>query len=412
MSHKPDISIMGLSTVGSITSLLLSEKHIKHVYHLNGLETSFLDLPPLSNPIVNGPTRRIEQPFIADHYLKHVPSIKNYSSISYDSAFQPYRKTSGQYKSETYSIDNRIRLNCFLDNLNNSPYIEVRRSTDIQEEIASSQSKINIIGGGEQLSSNFDDIEEFSNHLPERKRDLFFFNLKCNQNIYDQYSNEVRILYIADTAEILIYPFLHPNHRFTLNVTVNIIKGGQWDCFQNETNGDQAFEKFIKCIEDNFNELSSDFSNCDLADDFFRVIKTTPYFKVPVKRLGRNTLLGVGEAISKSDPLVGQGYNSGVKICQILVDEIEKYTQHGEIQHLCKAYDDSATTVLSHLYHLNKTSTQGTKNAALQKVYDLAAVDKPLRDYLFSTFDDISLYFPWLIDEEETEKMLERFVKI
>ena len=412
MNKKSEISILGFSSVASIVSLLLAEEEIEHSYYITALDSQFLSLQPLSNPIVNGPTRKMEEKFISNNYLTAVPSIKNYVSISYDESFNPYRNTSGKYTSETYAIDSRVRLQCFYDRLKKSPFVNLIENSAKQDSLMKSESLINIVGGGECFSKIFESIDSLPTQNFEKERDLFFFNLICNRAIYEKYSDKVTILYIGNTAEILIYPFLHPTQKQTLNLTVNIIKNGQWDSFENSMDCSSAFSKIIELFKVNLTELASDLKNCNLADDNFRVLTTKPYYNSPVQVLNRKLFLGVGDSISKSDPLIGQGYNSGVDNGVKLVDELKKYTHHKNIALLNKSYSEYASKIMRYLYHINKTITQSSDNVYLSELYDLAEKNTQLQDYLFSTYDDISLYFPWLIDQKETRKLIKKYEHI
>jgi hypothetical protein len=64
---------------------------------------------------------------------------------------------------------------------------------------------------------------------------------------------------------------------------------------------------------------------------------------------------------------------------------------------------------MTEIYEINSMMTQGSNNELLDTVFDLAAQNKPLCNFLLSTFEDTSLYFPWLTDESETLKLISRF---
>lgn len=412
MNKESEISILGFSSVASIVSLHLAESGTKHSYYIKTFNSQFLSLHPLSNPIVNGPTRKIEKQFIDNQYLSAVPSIENYVAISYTDSFKAYRNTSGKYKSETYAIDSRIRLQCFYEKLEKSTSVNLIEYPTHQDPIVNPKSSVNIVGGGEQFSKHFDNTYDLPTQMFEKKRDLFFFNLICNKSIYAKYSNKVSIFYIGNIAEILIYPFLHPTEKQTLNVTVNIIKNNQWDYFEKSMNSKTAFTTIIGLLNDNLSELATDLKNCTLADDYFNILRTTPYYKDPIKISNDNLFLGVGESITKSDPIVGQGYNSGVDMGVRLVSDLLKYNHHKSSDLLKESYSNYASKIMRYMYQINKTITQGSNNAYLPKIYDLAVNNKQLREFLFSTYDDISLYFPWLIDEEETKQLISKYKQL
>lgn len=412
MNSRSEISIIGFSSIASATSLLLAQKKIEHTYHIKKIGMPFLSAKPLSNPLVNGPTVLTERIFISNNYADSLPLIIQYESVSLNNSFKQYRVTKGNYASKTYAIDNRIRLHCFAEKIKQSNYINLVEHESIDNIITLTSSKLNIVGGGEALSSMFNQIEELPTNNFLKRRKVCFLNLTCDNKTYKKYANKVKIFYIDNVCEILIYPFLHPNKHQTLNITLNIIDGGTWDCFDNNITAKGAFNKLISILSDNLNELASDFKDCELADDCFSIHKTTPYYKYPTITNNQMLFMGVGESITKSDPLIGQGYNSGLDMGVKLVEFINKHTKDLDYELIKTSYTAYASRMMTYLYHINRTSTQTSENRYLHELYNMAAVNKDLCDYLFSTYDDISRYFPWLINEEETKILIKKFNQV
>ena len=404
-NRKSEISIIGFGTVSSITSLILADKLIQNDFYIKKNKSLLLELKPLSNPIVNGPTRNIEAKFISNEYLNAIPYIRNYQSISYDENFKKYRVISGEYETETYSIDNRIRLHCFLQEIKKSPLINLVEFDDFNDVVSNLNSNVNILGNG-SYKSIFRDIEKFALQKQIKERELFFFNLVCEKSTYNKYSGKVNIHYISDIGEILIYPFLHHTNKQTLNLTINVIKGSKWDVFSKFNSSLLAFNLLKEILLEYIPELAKDIMECCLAEEYFKLFKTEPYYK-EAKAFYKNKLFfGIGESISKSDPLIGQGYNSGVDLSLKIIDLIQMGSDSNIID---KKYSEYSQKILEYLYHINIASTQVSENKYLNCIYDIAVNNKNLRDLLFSTFNNISNYFPWLINEEETKKMIVKY---
>lgn len=409
MNNQLGISVIGFSAVSSLTSLLLADKGIEHPFHIQKRTTSFLENSPISNPIVNGPTGNLEKKYLAHHFNGQIPEIVNYKSISLTHQYKPYRITKGQYQTKTYAIDNRLRLQCFFDQLQHNPQIDLIPHHTLDNPISYAGVGVTIVGGGELFSPMFADMVDLPTEGFKTLREVFFLNLNGSPMVYAKYANQVTIYYVDGIGEILIYPFLHINNKHTINVTVNIIKGASWDVFSEVKTGQEAYFILVQLLKDCIEELALDIEGCDLVDDFFRIHQTKPYYKSAITLTDNKIFVGVGEAITKSDPLLGQGYNHGVDMAWELVKELSGCVHTNKAfvpQHSYVAY---CTKMLQYMYHINRTITQGTDNRYLQKVYNRAAENTALCDFLFATYDDISLYFPWLINEEETQKLIDRF---
>ncbi len=404
-NKKSEISIIGFGTVSSIMSLVLADNKIGHSYYIKKSTRAILDLPPLSNPIVNGPTRYIEEKFLTKEYVSAIPYIQNYKSISLDENFNEYRVIFGEYKTETYAIDNRIRLHCFLEQLKKNGLINLIEFEEFENVMGGLNSSVNIIGNG-GYKSIFADIQKLTVPKLIKNRELFYFNLVCDKFTYKKFWGKVQIYYIANIGEILIYPFLHPSGEQALNLTINVIKGSKWDVFSNVSKGRIAFNLLIEILKTSIPELAAELVDCSILEDHFELFKTEPYYKKSITYYHNKLFFGIGEAISKSDPLIGQGYNSGLNMGLKMIDLIKMERALNIVEDEYLAY---TSKMLEYLYHINNSLTQLSENKYLNNVYDAAVNNKNLRDLLFSTFNDITLYFPWLIDEDETKKMLEKY---
>ncbi len=404
---KSKITIWGKSTVSLITSLMLADKGIEHTFFTKNKFERFSFGKSLSNPIINSITRNTEEKYIPQNIIKQAPKLTNYESFSFNENLSVYRSTRGYYTSEVYAIDNRLRLDYFLNEINNKSTINLVSEDDLETQLTKSESNINIIGAGKSLSHVFKNLNALPTDCYKKERVVFFFNLKIDSLNYSKFEKKVSVYYIHNFAEILVYPFLHAIEAYTLNITINVLKGGQWDHFSNKLTSEQALELLKDMLPKSMDNFLSLIKHGEFVDVDFKISNSNSYFKKPTHFIGNNLYLGVGETISKSDPIVGQGYNSGLLMAKSLVENILLYNNNLHI--LAHSYENLSIKTMTEIYEINTMMTQGSKNGHLNTVFDLAAQNKPLCNFLLSTFEDTSLYFPWLTDESETLKLISRF---
>lgn len=404
---KSKITIWGKSTVSLITSLLLADKGVEHTLVIHNSVERFCAGASLSNPIINRATRNTEEKYIPQNIINRTPKLTNYESLSFNNNLALYRTTIGKYPSEIYSIDNRLRLDYFLDNISNKPLINLVSDNDLENRLTKSESDINIIGAGKRLSHLFTPLESLTTSSYKNERAVFFFNLKVDSLNYAKFEKKVSVYYLNGFAEILVYPFLHTLETSTINITINIIKGGAWDLFSPKLTGQQAFTLFKDLLPKSMEILKSIIKNGELVDTDFNLLSSDSYYKNPTRFVGNNLYLGVGETISKTDPIVGQGYNSGLLMAKHLVDSILLHKT--DLLQLAKKYDSVGVKTMTELYEINTMMTEGSQNKHLNAVFDLAAQNKDLANFLLSTFDNTSLYFPWLTNQTETLKLISQF---
>jgi len=400
-----DITIWGQSTVSLITSLMLADKGIEHNFIIKNKIESFSRGRSLSNPIINRTTRNEEEKYLPKYIINQVPRLINYESISFNENFEVYRTTKGNYPFEVYSIDNRLRLDFFVNEVKNRTAINLLNVGDL--EIQSTNSKVNIIGGGQSLSYLFNNLNELVTINFKKERIVFCLNLKIDLESYSKLEKKVTIYYLFDSLEILVYPFLHISEANTINITINIIKGGIWDQFSSELSSEQALQLLKELLPKSMDSFLSVIKNGECVDLDFTLLNSKSYYKNPAYFTGNMLYLGVGETITKSDPIIGQGYNSGLLMVKSLVDKISLCDT--DLNNLASTYENVCLKTMNELYEINAMMTQGSRNKYLNEVFDLAAQSKPLCDFLLSTFEDTSLYFPWLTDESETVKLISRF---
>lgn len=405
MVCKSEISIFGYSSVAALTSLLLAEQGIQHTFHVRKNNVSFFDFPPISNPLVNNKTQQLEKKYIPLHYLDKIQYIKEYDFVWYDDNHNQTLQMKGDYQYPIYAIDNRIRFQCFWDHIIEHPLINVISFESHEEILQSIHAPINIIGGGDKFSSLFPDTEKYPRTDFPKKSDLLLFNLQIEEQLLQKYSN-VKMLFLNNIGYAVVYPFLHSTGKNSLNLVVSFTKGGRADFFDKSMPITKAFSETLSLLSQFDNDLTKDLSGSTLLDTAHYLFKIEPYFKIPVIQKNQSTLFGIGDTIAKNDPVTGQGYNSGVDIATEFVKQIENYNCRLDKITLVNAYKEYTNEKLNILYHLNLAFTQNKYNSHI--VYQEAANNLSLRNYIISAFEDISVYLPWLIDENAAQNLIKR----
>lgn len=393
MNNNSDISIYGYSSLASLTSLLLAEKGIKHQFFIEKIIENPM---PIANPLTSRATQLIEENFISSEILQKIHYMEKYDFQWYDNMGKEYLRLNDYYKFPIYALDSRIRHRSFVDCLQKNDKIELIECENIQNNINTTDSSINIIGGGEKNAVFFENFKSTETDKFPVTRTLFLFNLKCNELLLKKYAN-VKMLCFSNAGEVVLYPFLHISGKNALNLVVNVIKGGIWDSVRELTNNKTTLKQLLLELSKTNRELAFDLANCELLDEnYFSKVQISPYFKQPVKEENNKLFFGVGEAIYKIDPITGHGYNSGAEIVRNLVCLNENYETYVKRK-------------MEELYQINFLFTQPSKNTYFNKVYSAAAHSESLRDFIISAFEDTSLFFPWLTDENESMKLVKMY---
>lgn len=403
MHVSKGIALMGAGTVVSLLSLMLSEKGVAHTYHIPDPGFDAMALPPLSNQLVNRNTRETESRFLSAEVRKALLPLKKYASLSYLDDFTRYHSIEGEYEVPTYALDNRLRMRDFFDQIRASRYAE---PVKLEAGEIPLPAPLTVFGGGERFSQAFSDMPGLSTAGHHKKRDLFFLNLEAPPAVLHKYTG-VYIHFLSGIGEILLYPFLHAWGHIGLNLTVNIIKDGPWDSFTGLSDTREALEALVALLIPGIPGLARDLETCRPTEDRFSILANRAYFKKPVRHMpDGKILLGVGEAVIKSDPITGLGYNVGVDMVSMLAGAIAARTDGAA---LADAYGNHAERLETYLYHIHTSQTQGSANAYLPEIYRIASGNEALKRFLFSAYDDISLYFPWLLDETAAQDLIKKY---
>lgn len=397
-----DISIYGLSSISSLLSLLLINGKVNHTFYIDCCDIDPFNLSPLPNPLTNFPSQVLEKQFFDSAIIKKIKKIKKFNFSYYDSKYNKYSEIEGTYIEPIYAIDTRLRLHSFLNRIKESEYVDLRYYNDIplSEEVSS----LNILARGNIIDDYFPINEKFPVDNFQRKRIAFFFNLKAKDCTALNKFIAARIYFINNTGEITIYPFLHKTGVMAINLTVTIDKNKDWDIFDNALTPLQAYLKLCQLIEGKMSELHDFLISCELLDENFRLIEINSVFRQPIINVSSKMFIGVGDMIMRSDPVIGQGYNAGAQVISKIVDVIQKGRDK---EFVVNSYIDIVNRICYYLYNVNNVLIQGNgSNHHLNDFYYRAQDSRRLQRILISTFNDISQYFPWLIDENSLLQIL------
>lgn len=403
MKKDFDISILGYSSVSAMTSLLLSERNIEHTFRIKKFDSSFDKFPPISNPLVNLNTQILEKNYILP-VLKSIQWIKGYDFRWYDHNFNMTMHLKGKYKFPLYAIDNRIRYKYLFNGISDEKNINLIEFDSDEKLVENLSSKVNIVGGETYLTPMFTENIMFPKNSFSIKRELFYVNLISSPNTLSKV-NLSTSLFIDGFGYIFIYPSLHLNGKNGLTVVVNLIKNN----VNVESNTIlQKWNKTLDFIKEHDLFIYDELKKCEIIKENYRTIDLQPCFNNPIYFKNDTYFMGVGDVVAKSDPITGQGLNSGLNIANKLVELI--YNDKKNFNSILEEYEVYSNQMLDYLYHINLAFTQNKYLSSVVPTFMNAMKNKKLRDFIIGeTYEDISLYFPWLNNEKENEKLNARF---
>jgi hypothetical protein len=218
----------------------------------------------------------------------------------------------------------------------------------------------------------------------------------------------VTLLSIAGIADITIYPFLHLNDSNCICIVVSLVENNEFLKIDTNLSNEELFYQILHLIEIIDSNIAFNISKCRMIDHNYKnYLDITPFFKQPLKLNHNQIILGVGEVISKNDPITAQGLNSGF----LLVDKMIKYifiNQKSNVRcNSLENYENFALDHLKKLVHLNIAFTQNVYN--FHDVFIEASNIESLKNFIFKAYENIDFYFPWINDINECKKLIEIF---
>lgn len=394
------ISINGFSSTSGLFSLLLAEKGVKHKFKILDDKNSFSNLHPISNPIVNFKAQQIEKGFFNLYLFEKVIKITSFHFSWYDKNYNKVLHLEGNYKYPLYAIDNRIRYKLFWDKINENPNIQIEHYKTFTELINSEGCMLNFVGGGAKFNFLFDDFDQLYDVKNSKfKKTLFYFNLNAPNEILEKYTTTTAI-YLEGNDYFILYTSLHVSKENVLTIVVNS------NIFNNYTSFQQTFENIKDYISEIDKKIGEDLKKCELILENYRIGSFETYFKVPISK--RN-LIGLGETIFRVNPITGKGYNCSTEMINQLTQMVLSEKSSSKIIEDYKLY---ASKKFKELYYLNLAFTENQYNRSLTPVLVEAMNNKKLKSFAIAeTYENTSLYFPWLINEKASEKLIQDYSK-
>lgn len=398
-----DITFYEFSSVAALTALLLSKKNIHSRFFLKNQISRFDNFPPISNPLVNNKIQLLERDFLDKKSLEKVCYIKRYDYRWYNSNKILTRHLYGEYNFPIYAIDNRIRYKCFdfcLRNNNNITIIDEAET----EDVIKNNHGINIIGGGAKNSSLFESSNFYTSDDFKITKKLFYFNLRCDLSVLNQFSDGIALI-LDEFGYCFLYPSLHINgdNILTLVVCSHVL--------DNDLVVDNiALDKIIAFIKEYDQDIATGLKECELIKEDYFSIDLKPFFK---DMINSNKQIGIGNAILRTDPITAKGYNSGMDIALVLINEIEKYSVHKDENLFYHSLSEQSNKILKQLFYLNAAFNQGKYYDSIHIVFKAAENDKDLKKHIIAdTFEDIDNYFPWIYSKEDGLNLISKMNNI
>ncbi len=406
--NTKNISVIGFGVGSAYSSLWLDLKNINHRLLLQQQTVNFLDINPVSNPIISGTSLKYEKQFLNENLFTNLIYLKGYSFSFFDQNFNPLLSVSGNYKTSAYAMDNRLKWDALYAKLQTLKHATISycNQIDLDNEIKSEG--IKIIGGGKNYTSYFTPIEGLNNVVkPSRK--IIFFNIKLKEDMLKKMDLN-SIFFVAKCGEILVYPFKHKDNCNALNITIEIIDKSTFDVFNENDSHSESYLKLKNIIKSVSLKLYDIIKDADLLDNIVTKTQILPHYKNPTHSFSdSNLIFGIGDSICLNDPITGQGYNTSLKVSKIFVDFFEKYVEQSNSHEKLKEYQNQMIHLIKILYELNLNLTIGNSNKMLPELLILASRNQKLASFLGETFDDVELLFPWYNNQESTTELIKKF---
>ncbi len=400
MGSKYKIYISGNSVLTSFISILLAERKITHNLQYHQINTE--QLHPNSNQLINSSTNNLEASYILSKYKINIKYIEYTKIFLFNNNIEQQAEISSKYKYPIYAIDNRIRIVSFDNRIKefiNNGIIQVSNQNENEDDI-------NILGGFENRNQ-FEPIINYTEFDSIRARKFVSINLKVNSELLD-YFNGTTSFIIEGFGEIICYPFLHYSNEIGICMVINYSINTIYDV-KTEFKDNEDLLNYINGIIKNKIYLLSRLIDIGIPFEnsvFEGFIK--PYYMCPANIRDNRLYLGVGSAVMNTDPIVGQGYNLGIKLCKFISDKIindplNKITLKDSINKKKKKKIDKLRRITDIFTGSNK------ENRALTSFFSEMIKNDNLASFWFEGIEDIDHYFPWIENDHEVKNILKKF---
>lgn len=393
------IYISGQSVIASFVSIYLTQKNIWHIFDYDNIDLD--SLKPTSNQLINAESQKLELPYILSEYKNNIPTFSNTLVIFYDQNLNYKTTISSKYRNPVYAIDNRIRIKSFDSKIRENARNKLL-SLD-KDSYLKEHSDILILGGS-QNKQEFDAINfPVSKHQPKVKN-FVSINLKVDDTMLTEFNGTFSFMF-ESIGEIICYPFLHVSNQKGICTVVNYTSDSIFDVLTGAEDGITILKELNKILERKVEFLNKLFKNATLFEDQISKAQNINYFNYPTITNHQNLVIGVGSAIMNTDPIVGQGYNLGLKLASHIVDSIEtEPLNKTKIKSLINEY---SLTKLTQLQKLTDIFTNGnSSNPAFGMFFSEITKNARLSAFWFEGIEDLAHYFPWIESEDATKKLI------
>ena len=402
MANKNEIYVAGDSVLANFIAIYLAEKKIKNNLHINPLDVE--QLKPTSNQLINNYSKNLETPYLLSEYRRNIKFIQNTKIIFFNKNINEQAVLSSKYKYPIYAIDNRIRIMSFDHKIKDFMRKDIIRATN--QLYHETENEI-IILGGYKNKVQFESIDNEIGLEPTRVRKFVSINLKVNSGLLEDFNGTTSFL-IEEFGEIICYPFLHYSNEVGICMVVNFNINNTIDLKTEFNNSFDTLNSIKQVIQNKIYLLNKLIDNAIPFDKSVFQGYVKPYFMTPANINKAKLYLGVGSAVMNTDPIVGQGYNLGIKLSKMIAETvINKASNKFEIKDTINKY---SLEKLGKLRRITDIFTGSNKeNPAFAAFITAMITNKNLSSFWFEGIEDIDHYFPWIEDEHETEKILKKF---
>lgn len=389
----------GDSVLSSFIAIYLAEKKIKHNLHYNQLDPE--QLKPTSNQLINNYSNILETPYLLSEYKRKIKFIQNTKIFLYSKNINEQAVISSRYKYPIYAIDNRIRIISFDNKIKDFIRKDVIKLTNQKSEDGI------IILGGYKNKVQFESIHHNTGFEPTKVRKFVSINLQVNSSLLEDFNGTTSFL-IEEFGEIICYPFLHYSNEVGISMVVNFNINTTIDLKTEFKNSFDTLNYIKQVIQNKIYLLNKLIDNATPFDKNVFEGFVKPYFMSPANIKNDKLYLGVGSAVMNTDPIVGQGFNFGIKLSKIIADTIiNEVSNKFAIRDTINKY---SIEKLNKLRRITDIFTGGNKeNPAFGAFITEMITNKSLSSFWFEGIEDIDHYFPWIEDELETKRILEKF---
>jgi len=371
------------------------------------IETGYV----MSSQCLFGTASQLERQVASSEWDERCPPITGISFAMSDGA-SPSSKTlswRGALASVARSVDQRLKLASWLDLLEEKG-VDVRceeANIATLEALAASHDLV-LVATGRQAEVNrlFErDAQRSSFDAPQRAVAMTYV---CGLQA-EESSQSVSFNLIPAIGELFVMPAITRTGPCHI-VVLEGIRGGPMDCWKGVTSAQQHLQRTVELLR---NFAPWELAGCSTLEltDSKGILEgaVTPAVCRPVGTLpsGR-TVLGMGDAVFRNDPVTGQGANSAVKCCQIYFDAIVRHGAQPFTAQWMNATFERFWQDCGRYVAQWSNSLLAAPPPHIPRLLAAAAQSPSLAALIANGFDDPATLFPWWVDPVACEGVMQR----